>query len=125
MGSKTPPRHCRRTMRSCGSMRSADGTLDDIAVDLNAAVVEEADEAVPMAEAVADVISDGRPPGDAGELLFQPWLQFVRERFAACLSFGTALIGRPAADVGLDLKSLPIRISASSAIGALPPFAMS
>jgi hypothetical protein len=59
-----------------------------------------------MAEAVADVIGDGRASGDAGELLFQPWLQIVRERFAACLSFGTAFIRRSAADISLDLIEL-------------------
>lgn len=70
-----------------------------------------------MAEAIADVFGDGSAPGDAAKLLFQPGLQIVRERFAARLSFGTALIRRSTADVGLDLIEL--------ADGALPPFAMS
>src|SRR6187431_1978268 len=80
----------------------ADRALDDIGVDLDAAVVEEAGEPVPARERVADRPGDGRLAGDGGELGFQPQTQSIDERLAAPLPRLAAFVGGQAANVGFD-----------------------
>ena len=52
-----------------GQRLGTHGTFDDVGVELDAAVVEEADEPVPMVEAVADGIGNRRSSRDACEVL--------------------------------------------------------
>ena len=62
-----------------------DCALDDIGVDLDTAVVEEASKAVPARERVADCSGDGRFAGDGGKLGLEPKTQIVEERLGAAL----------------------------------------
>src|SRR6185436_17983229 len=62
-----------------------DRTLDDIGVDVDAAVIKEAGKTIPARERVADRRGDGRLAGDGGELGFQPQTQGIDERLAAPL----------------------------------------
>jgi len=78
--------------------KRTDASLDDICVELNAAVVEEPREPVPVVQAVADMLGDRRLARDAGELLREPGLERQHERLAARLSDGAALIGTAASD---------------------------
>ena len=55
---------------------SADRALDDVAVDLDAAVVEEAGESFPARERVADRLGELGLLADQAELLAQPRLEF-------------------------------------------------
>ena len=48
-----------------------DATFDDVGVELDAAVVEETREPVPVVQAVADLLGDRRLGGDARELLLE------------------------------------------------------
>src|SRR6185312_3502135 len=81
----------------------ADGALDDVGVDLDAAVVEEPSEALPAAERVADrlrelaLLAEGLKPG------LQPRLQGLDEWAASRLPLVAPLVRWTAADVGLDL----------------------
>jgi hypothetical protein len=52
-----------------------DGALDDVGVDLDPAVIEEANKAIPATEAVANGLGDRALPGNGGELAFQPGLE--------------------------------------------------
>ena len=80
----------------------ADASFDDVGVELDAAVVEEADEPVPMVQAIADGLGDRRLAGDARELLLEPGLERQHERLALFLAHGAALVGASAADRLLD-----------------------
>ena len=50
-----PLRRCRRRERFCDLGNWPDGSLDDIGVDLDAAVVEKADKPLPVAQPIANV----------------------------------------------------------------------
>src|ERR1700676_864857 len=80
----------------------ADASLDDVGVKLDAAVVEEPREPVPVVQGVADVIGNRRRGGDAGELLLEPSLERQHEGLAALLTHGASLIGAAAPDRLLD-----------------------
>src|SRR5215472_18956172 len=80
----------------------ADASFDDVGVELDAAVVEEPREAVPMVQGVADVLGDGGLGRDASELLLEPGLECRHERLAALLAHRAALIGTAAPDRLLD-----------------------
>lgn len=80
-----------------------DRALDDVRVDLDAAVVEEAGEALPAREGVADGLGELTLLADEAELLLKPWLQRRDDEAASGLAGGTAFLGRAAFDVGLDL----------------------
>ena len=63
--------------------KRADASLDDIGVELDATVVEEPGEPVPVVQGVPDIPGDRRLAGDAGELQFEPVLERQHERLAA------------------------------------------
>ena len=58
----------------------SDAALDDVGVDLDAAVVEEAGEPVPAREGIADRLGELGLLADQGELGAQPGLEFVDDR---------------------------------------------
>ena len=80
----------------------ADAPLDDVAVELDAAVVEEPYEPVPVVQGVADVLGDGRLGRDAGELLLEPGFERQHERLAALLAHDASRVGAAASDGLLD-----------------------
>jgi hypothetical protein len=77
-------------------------TLDDVGVELDAAIVEKAGKAVPVPEAVADDPSRIRAAREPRELMLEEDLERIDERARSCLASGTALIGTCAAHVLLD-----------------------
>ena len=85
-------------------------SLDDVGVELDATVFEEAGKPVPMVQSVADGFGDEGLRRDARELLFEPGFESQHQRLALFLAHGTALVGRSAADGLLD------RIEKSDAI---------
>src|SRR5262249_15671057 len=99
--------------------------FDSIGVDLDAAVIEEAFEALPVVEAVADCDGDRRFGGSARELGLQPRLQIGNQLLAFRLAHRPPLRGAPAADLASILYSSAIRRSVCSAIGADPALAIS
>ena len=104
----------------------ADGALDGVGVDLDPAVVEEAREALPARERVADRLGELALLADERELGAQPGLELGDERTRSFLADGAALVGRAAADVVLDRRrARAMRCSASLAIGAGPAAASS
>ena len=76
--------------------------LDGIRIQLDASVLEEAHEAIPVVEAVADRPGDARLGGDARELGFKPGLQCLNTRLALDLTDRLAHLGTAAADLFLD-----------------------
>jgi transposase-like protein len=80
----------------------ADASFDDVGVELDAAVIEEPREPVPMVQGVADVLGDSSLGRDAGELLLEPGLERYHKRLAALLAHRAALIGAAAPDRLLD-----------------------
>lgn len=82
--------------------KGTDASLDDVGVELNAAVVEEPREPVPVVQGVADMLGDRRLAGDAGELLLEPGLERQHERLAAHPSHRAPLVGAAASDRLLD-----------------------
>ena len=79
-----------------------DRPLHDVGINLDPAIVEEVDEAVPAAEAIADRLGDRALPGDGRELNFEPGLEAVDERLRPLLAGGMARLGLLAADLDLD-----------------------
>lgn len=82
--------------------KRTDASLDDIIVELDAAVVEEPRQTIPVIQGVTDVLCDRRFARDAGELLLEPDLERLYLRLAALLADGTALIGAAAPGRLLD-----------------------
>src|SRR5204862_5979284 len=70
--------------------------------DLDAAVLEEAFESVPMVDAVADRHGNRRFGGGTRELSLKPGLEIFEERFAFHLPHGMPLITALAADLRFD-----------------------
>ena len=80
----------------------ADRTLDGVGVDLDPAVVEEAREAVPVRERVADGLGELALLADEGEPVAQPGLESDDERTRSLLADGAALVGpRPRMSVSI------------------------
>src|SRR6516225_2482067 len=79
-----------------------DASLDNVGIKLDAAVVEEPREPVPMVQGVANVLGNGPLGRDTGELLLEPSLERRHERLAALLAHGPSLIGAAAPDRLLD-----------------------
>src|SRR5262245_13055020 len=77
-------------------------TLDDVGVELDAAIVEEAGEAVPVPETVADDPGCIRSAREPRELVFEEAPECIDERTRSCLARDTALIGTCAAHILLD-----------------------
>ena len=82
----------------------AHAALDGVGVDLDAAVIEEAHQPVPVVEAVAD--EPGRsvePPGSLCQGFLEPGLQRLDQRLGLLLPRRPAFVGALAADLGFDL----------------------
>src|SRR5690349_450821 len=85
--------------RQC--MRS-DGTLDVIAVHLDAAVVEERNQAGPMTDGVAHGLRKIRRAGDTIDVNVQPVVQGLDERSTSLLPDTPSLLGGLTADLRFD-----------------------
>src|SRR5271156_939796 len=80
----------------------ADAALDDVRVELDAAVVQESDEPIPMVHAVTKFLGDPGLAGDARQLMLEPGPERHDERFALLLAHPTTLVGACAPDRLLD-----------------------
>jgi hypothetical protein len=80
----------------------ADRPFDDVGVDLDASVLEEAGEPLPSRERVADRFRELCLLADQAELLTQPRLERGDERPAPVATGGLAIVGGAAADLALD-----------------------
>lgn len=78
-----------------------DGSLNDVGIDLDPAIIEKANKTVPTAEAIADRVGDRALPGHGGELGLQPDLELFEERLCSLSSNAAAHLRFLAADVGL------------------------
>jgi transposase-like protein len=76
--------------------------LDNIGVDLQPPVIKEQYQARPVPQRVADGVRQRRGARHARQCGFQPGLQGLNDRTAALLADGAAVLGRLAADLGLD-----------------------
>jgi len=97
-------------------------TLDDVGVELDAAIVKKAGEAVPVPEAVADDPGHIRPAREPRELMLEEDLERVDERARSCPARGTALIGTCTAHVlldGVDLRNARNGFGGDGRIAAL------
>ena len=81
----------------------ADAALDDIGVDLDAAIVDEARQAFPAGQHVTDRFGELCFLADESELCAQPRLQRINERLAFMAANTAPLIGVEAPDGFLDL----------------------
>src|SRR5579884_1783737 len=84
----------------------ADRTLDDVGVDLDAPVIEEAGEPAPAREVIADRGRHGALPRHRGKLRFEPSLHGLDEWLAPLLLRGTTCVSRLAFDLGFDAIEL-------------------
>ena len=103
----------------------ADASFDNVGVELDSSVIEEAREPVPVVQGVADVLGDGRLGRDAGELLLEPRLE--RQHQSLLRSWRAARRSsalRPRIVFSIAYRAA-MRSSASLAIGAGPLLAMS
>ena len=80
----------------------ADRTFDCVGIDLDPAVVEEAAEALPTREGIADRLGELALLAEERELGAQPGFEFGDNRTRSLLAGGAALVGAAAADVFLD-----------------------
>src|SRR5262245_3114177 len=79
-----------------------DAALDDVGIELDAAVIEETCEPVPVVQAVADLLRDLRLGGDARELLLEPAFERCHHGLALVLPHLAPFIGALPADRLLD-----------------------
>src|SRR5271166_1861353 len=79
-----------------------DSAFDDVGVELDAAVVEETRETIPVVQAVTDILGDWRLTGDTSELSLEPGLERRDQRLAPFLAHTAPLLGALAADCLLD-----------------------
>src|SRR5690606_21624175 len=79
-----------------------DGSLDGVGIDLDAPVVEEAGEALPAGERVADRLGEPGLLADEFELGLEPGLERLDDRAALLLARAAALVGGATADLALD-----------------------
>jgi hypothetical protein len=79
----TAVRSCEERVLAVEGNRS-DGTLDDVGIDLDPAIIDEAQETVPAAQAITDRFGDRALPGDGRELCFEPGLRPSTTGFARC-----------------------------------------
>src|SRR6266550_1003177 len=80
----------------------ANGAFDDIGVDLDSAIVNEAREPLPARERIADRLGKLCLLADEVELATQPGFELVEDGFALLLPNGTAFGGIAAADLLFD-----------------------
>ncbi len=79
-----------------------DSAFDDVGVELDATVVEELNEPVPVVQAIAQILGEAGLAGDARQLMLKPWPERHDERLALLLARVTTLLGAHAADRLLD-----------------------
>ena len=103
----------------------ADGALDDVGVDLNASIIEEAREAFPARECIADRLGQLCLLADQQKFFTQPGLERVKKRLGFFLTDCPAFVSITATDARLDLIECGYASSASQAIGAGPNAASS
>jgi hypothetical protein len=80
----------------------ADGALDGVVVELDAAIVDEARQALPARQGIADGRSKLAFLADQAEFCAQPWLDRVGQGTAFQGSDRSALLGTSAPDIFLD-----------------------
>src|SRR5713226_8712552 len=80
----------------------ADGSFDGIVIDLDAAIVDEAGQAFPARQGVADRLGELAFLADQAEFCAQPLLECSGERPAFLLPGDASLLGAAATDVLLD-----------------------
>src|ERR1700733_6989423 len=71
----------------------ANAALDNIGIDFDAAVVDEAGETFPTRERIADRLGEFCLLADQCELFAQPWLKNVEDRLALLLADSAPLLG--------------------------------
>lgn len=86
--------------------QGSDGALDDVVVQLDAAVVEEQGQPLPARERIADRLGQLGLLADQSQLLAQPWLHGLDDRPALLLARNPALIRGSAADRSLEAIEL-------------------
>jgi hypothetical protein len=84
----------------------ADRALDGVAVDIEAAVTQEALESLAPALGIADRFGKSRLAGDTGQFLFPEWPEVGDDRGGSFLTRGAAKIGIMAPDSFLNLPQL-------------------
>jgi hypothetical protein len=77
-------------------------SLDTVSIHLDAAVVEETYEAVPVVEAIADRLRDGALLRDGGQPGLEPSPELFHQRLRFGLSDGATFLRAAAADPALD-----------------------
>jgi hypothetical protein len=80
----------------------ADRPFDDVGVDLDAAVLEEAGEPLPSREGVADRFGELCLLADQAELLAEPRLERDDDRPALLVAGRLSVVGFAAADIALE-----------------------
>ena len=70
-----------------------DTALDNVRVELDAAIVQEADETLPMVQAIAKILGEPGLAGDARQLLLEPRPERHDERLALLLARAATLVG--------------------------------
>src|SRR3954468_1731906 len=76
--------------------------LDNVGIELDAAVIKEPDEPVPVVQAIADLLGDRCLAGYARELLLKPGLERCHERLAVVLAHPAPVISAHSSDRLLD-----------------------
>src|SRR6266540_4458110 len=92
----------------------ANRALNRIGVELNTTIVQEPREPMPARQRIADRIRELAAPWDARELLFQPELQIVDERFGERRPLGHSMRWGLTANAfldGIELANSPQRLS--------------
>src|SRR5215475_12922915 len=82
-----------------GQYERTDRTLDRIGIELDATIIKEADEPIPMVEAITDDIGKRRTLGYFCKVPLQPWLQRLDNRLRPRLALGTTHIRGATADL--------------------------
>src|SRR5207248_8723721 len=82
------------------------GAFDRVVVEINATIIDEARQALPARQRIADGVCELALLADQGELCAQPLLECIGERPAVLLADEAALLGTPATDVLLDSVEL-------------------
>ena len=100
-------------------------SLDTVSIHLDATVVEETYEAVPVVEAIADRLRDGALLRDGGQPGLEPSPELFHQRLRFGLSDGATFLRAAAADPALDGIECRDPSNASWAIGAGPPLSIS
>jgi hypothetical protein len=103
----------------------ADSALDDVGIDLDAAVGNEARQPVPTRQRISDGLREFGLLANQTELGAQPGFELVGDRPALLLADGATLVGGAAADLGFDDVEPGDTFERSLAIGAGPAAASS